>query len=697
VVGNLGFSSPGAPGGKQSAGPEHTLLRLAILGVVIVVTFVAMFSRLWFLQVLATEDYQQLARENRVRLVYTEPPRGRILDRNGNVLVDNRPSYALTVNKQLIDEPEEQTKTLKKLARLLLPKDFDLSKKSKKQQEQKKEFRRERRRTFKDLERRLNDVTVSPYKPVAVAYDVDPMLAVRIRDNAENYEGVGIEELPVRVYPQGKIAPQILGYIGEISQEDLKSPYFLQARPKYRAGDIVGKLGLERSYDRHLRGRPGIQRYVVNSAGEPIGAPIEVQAEQSGKDLVLSLDAAIQRVAENSLENGIMASRNAGYEAPDGGVVVMDPNDGGVVAMASFPTYDPALLSDGFSNKDARQLGWHTEDGSDDAMINRAAQAAVPPGSIFKVVTAGAAIANGLTDPYESIPCPGSYDYKEQVFANWTSADFGSVDLERSLTISCDTYYYELGKRLEEAYGPPSSAGGDGTEKFQKYMRLAGFGHPTGLDIAETSGRVPDEEWYEDWCPTVNPDLNFCRIGWLPGYTINMSIGQGDLSVSPLQMAVTFAAIVNGGNVLQPRLGWEIARSNEESGQLETQRAFKPSVRRKLPLDEATLSEMRAGLEAVTASGEGTATSAFAGYPMAQYPVAGKTGTAQIGSVDSGKNFAWFVSYAPADDPEYLVSVFIEKAGHGGESAAPVARQIFEAIFGIDEETDVQLGSDVSG
>ena len=692
MVGNLGFSSTGGPGGRQSTGPEHTLLRLAILGVVIVVTFVAMFSRLWFLQVLATEDYQQLARENRVRLVHTEPPRGRILDRNGKVLVDNRPSVALTVNKQLIDTPEEQRKTLKKLTRLLVPKDQDLSKKEKKTQ-----FKRDRRRTFKDLKSRLNDVTVSPYKPVAVAYDIDSSVAIRIHENPEDFEGVGIEDLPVRVYPQGKIAPQILGYAGEISQEDLKAPYFARARPKYRAGDIVGKLGLERSYDRHLRGRPGIQRYVVNSAGEPIGPPIEVQKEDSGKDLVLSLDADIQRLSEQSLENGIMAARDAGYEAPDGGVVVMDPNDGGVVAMASFPTYDPALLSDGFSNKDARQLGWKTEDGTDDAMVNRAAQAAVPPGSTFKVVTAGAAIANGLTDPNESIACPGSYDYKDQIFANWTSADFGSVALARSLTISCDTYYYELGVRLEEAFGPPSSAGGDGTERFQKYVRQAGFGHPTGLDIAETSGLVPDEEWYEDFCPEVNPDLNFCRIGWLPGYTINMSIGQGDLTVSPLQMAVTFAAIANGGNVVQPRLGREVGRTNEESGDLETQREFKPKVRRELPLDDTTLTEMRAGLEAVTASGEGTATSAFAGYPMEQYPVAGKTGTAQVGSSELNKNFAWFISYAPVDDPEYVIAVFIEKAGHGGESAAPVARQIFEGIAGIDDETEVQLGQDASG
>ena len=690
MVSNLGFSSAAGPGGKQPMGPERTLLRLAILAVVIVATFVAMFSRLWFLQVLATEDYQQLAAENRIRQVFTEPARGRILDRNGKVLVDNRPADALTVNKQLIDTPEEQRTTLRKLARLLVPKEPRLSKSDK------KDLKKERKRTFRDLKLRLNDVTVSPYKPVAVAYDVDPELAIRIDENFEDFEGVGIEELPVRVYPQGKIAAQILGYVGEISQEDLKNPYFADARPEYRAGDIVGKLGLERSYDRHLRGRPGIERYVVNSAGEPIGAPIPVQEERSGNDLVLSLDAEIQRLAERSLEDGILAARAAGYEAPDGGVVVMDPNDGGVVAMASFPTYDPSILADGFSNKEAKQLGWGTDDPGDDAMLNRAAQAAVPPGSTFKVVTAGAAIANGLTDPYESIPCPGFYEYKDQGFANWTSADFGSVALARSLAISCDTYYYELGRRLEEAYGPPTSAGGDGTEKFQKYMRLAGFGRPTGLEVGEASGLVPDAEWYEDFCPQVNPDLSFCRIGWLPGYTINMSIGQGDLTVSPLQMAVTFAAIVNGGDVVQPRLGWEVARTDEDTGNSETVKSFKPKVRRKLPLDDTALSEMRAGLEGVT-TGEGTATSAFAGYPMEQYPVAGKTGTAQIGSLDSGKNFAWFVSYAPADAPEYVVSVYIEKAGHGGESAAPVARQIFEGIFGIDDETDVQLGQDASG
>jgi penicillin-binding protein 2 len=685
MVSNFGFGTPTGPGGKPTSSHERGLLRLAILAVVIVGTFVAMFSRLWFLQVLASDDYRLLAKENRVRLVYTEPPRGRILDRNGKVLVDNRLAVALTVNKQLIDEPREQRRTLRKLARLLVPDDGKIKS---------KDLADERRRTFKDLRRRLNDITVSPYKPVAVAYDVDPEVAIRIGENHEDFRGVATELLPIRVYPQGRIAAQLLGYVGEISKEDLKDSYFRRARPKYAAGDLVGKLGLERSYDRYLRGRPGIQRYVVNSAGEPIGDAIDVQAEQEGRDLVLSLDADIQRLSERALEDGIMAARAGGYEAPDGGVVVMDPTTGGVIAMASFPTYNPSILSDGFSNEEAKRLGWKSEDPGDDAMINRAAQAEVPPGSTFKVVTAGAAIANGLSSATEYISCPGTYTYKDQPFNNWTTADFGSMNLSTALQVSCDTYFYELGARLENAYG---ASEGDETEKFQKYMRLAGFGHETGFDITEADGRVPDEEWYEEFCPLVNPDLSFCRLGWLPGYTVNMSIGQGDLTVSPLQMAVTFAAIVNGGSILEPRLGWSLTRANDATDEVETVREFEPKVRDELPLDDTTFGYMRAGLEAVTASGGGTATSAFYGYPMSTYPIAGKTGTAQIGSVDSGKNFAWFMSYAPADEPEYVVAVYIEKAGHGGESAAPVARQIYEGIFGIDEETDVQLGQDESG
>jgi penicillin-binding protein 2 len=671
---------------------ERTMVRLALLGLIIVALFVALFSRLWFLQVLASEDYRELAKENRVRRVYTEPERGRILDRNGVVLVENRLSLAVTVDRQVIDEKREQRNLLEKLARLLVD-EGDLPKKTPK----KKRVRvlsEMREKAFRELKRRLRDITVSPYKPVAVAYDVDPEDVYRIKENHENFRGVAVDEVPVRVYPEAKVAAQLLGYVGEISAEELKEDFFKKARPRYREGDIIGKAGLERAYDHSLRGTPGIQKVVVDSAGEVINSDF-VQKGVPGKDLRLSLDVRIQRITEQALTDGVLSARARGYEAPGGGVVVMDPNTGGVVAMASFPTYDPAILADGITNKEFASLGAKTpNDGSDDALLNRAFQSAVPPGSTYKVVTAGAAITNGLATPTELIDCNPVFPYRTTDFNNWTTADMGFMDLSRALEVSCDTYFYVLGARLEDKFGVVF---GDGTERFQDYMRKAGFGHGTGIDLpGENPGRVPDEEWCEDINRATNGAI--CGSGWLPGYSVNMAIGQGDLLVSPLQMGVTFAAIANGGDVIEPRLGWQITRTDAETGDPIVQREYEPRVVNELGLDDVTLGEMRTGLQDVVSGGSGTATSAFAGFPLDQYPIAGKTGTAQIGSVDSGKNFAWFISYAPATAPQYVVSVYIEKAGHGGDSAAPVARQIFEGIFELDDSTDVQIGSgDQSG
>jgi penicillin-binding protein 2 len=679
----------GAPAGK-SGGIDRMMLRLAVLGLIIVASFVALFSRLWFLQVLASDDYRLAARENRVRRVYSEPTRGRILDRDGKILVDSRQSLAVTVDRQIIDERKEQRRILRRITRLLV----DEEKLSR------RDAGAQLKETYRDLKRNLRVDTVSPYKPVAVAYDVDPRDVLVIEENPENFRGVGVDKVPVRIYPQGRVAAQILGYLGEISADELKLDYFKQARPRYNPGDIVGKLGVERVYDRFLRGRPRIEKVVVNSANEVIDQDL-VSEGRPGRDLVLSLDLEVQRLVEKALADGIGAARGAGYEAPNGAAVVMDPNSGGIVGMASYPTYDPSVLADGMSFAEQDMLQGNTpDDPADDALVNRATQAGIPPGSTFKVVTAGAAIANGVASPTEYIDCNPSYTFHEEEFNNWTFVDMGPMDLSRSLEVSCDTYYYVLGGRLEERFGPPRSAGGDGTERFQRYMRRAGFGHETGIDLAESEGRVPDEEW----CDAIHRETvaagwsePLCPQGWLPGYTINMSIGQGDLIVSPIQMAVTYSALVNGGKVLEPRVGQHIARTEAESGNEEVLRELKTRVRAQLPLDGVTFSEIREGLEGVVSGAGGTATSAFSGFPLDRFPLAGKTGTAQIGSLDSGNNFAWFMSYAPADLPQYVVAVYIEKAGHGGESAAPVARQIYEGIFEIDESTDVTLGQDASG
>jgi penicillin-binding protein 2 len=357
------------------------------------------------------------------------------------------------------------------------------------------------------------------------------------------------------------------------------------------------------------------------------------------------------------------------------------------------------MLADGITVKEFDVLGQGTpEDPDDDALLNRAIQNVVPPGSTFKPVTAGAAMWSGLASPYTSLDCDGSIVLPpgggpgSVVFNNWTLADFGYMGFPESLEVSCDTFYYQLGWNLEQRFGPVN---GDGTEKFQRYMRMAGFGHETGIDLRyEHSGLVPDRQW----CENVRKETDgaICPYGWLPGYTVNMSIGQGELLVSPLQMAVTYAAIANGGDVLQPRLGLALTRT-DPTGEQRVVREFKRRVVRRLPLDSAELAVIQQGLLDVTSSDQGTAASAFAGFPLHRYPVAGKTGSAQIGESELDINRAWFAAYAPADDPKYVVAVYLNRAGHGGESAAPVARQIFEGLFRIDRKTDVELGTDASG
>lgn len=649
---------------QKSGGVDKTMLRLAVMGILIVACFVALFSRLWFLQVLKAGEYRTLAKENRVRFVHTEPPRGRILDRNGIVLVDNRTSYALTVNRQVLENPRQRERVLRKIADLTGEK-------------------------LSDIKIRLEDTTVSPYKPVAVAKDIPNRARFKIIENRERFPGVDIGKIPVREYPQGPLAAHLLGYVKEISEEQLEWDHFKGARPAYGAGDIVGQSGLEYTYDKWLRGKPGVEKVVVNSSGEVIGTR-PTTAEEPGQDLVLSLDAGIQKAAQDALKAGVEVG-----EAVGGAVTVMDPKTGGIVAMASLPVYDPAVLADGITNKEFAKLN----DPERPVLFDRALQGERSPGSTFKVVTAGAAMATDVASPSEVIECPGVAVYPPEggpgsvPFYNWTSAHNGVIGFPKSLEISCNTFYYDLGWRMETAFGPLEILGGDGTERFQKYIRTAGFGRDTGIDLPnEADGRVPDLAWCKE-----NADIGYCPDGWLPGYTVNMSIGQGDLVVTPLQMAVTYAAIANEGEVMEPRVGDQIVKASaDEDEEGEVTRDIAAKVARELALDETELGVIQEGLVDVLMGAEGTARGAFAGFPLDQYPLAGKTGTAQIG--DTPDNDAWFISYGPVDDPQYVISVYVEKTwGHGGEVAAPVARQIWEEIFDIDHETDVQLGQDSSG
>lgn len=669
---------------SANQGIDRTVLRLAIFGICIMLAFVALFSRLWFLQVLAAPEYRELAKENRVRVVKSEPLRGRIIDRNGVVLVENATATAVTVDRQIIDAPWEIRRVTELLSDVLGEREWT-------------------------LRQRMKSELVSPYKPVPIAEDVPKKARDYILENQEDFfGGVDIEKVPSRRYPKGQVAPHILGYVNEISAEMLESDDFKDVRPGYEAGDIVGRDGLEYSYDRFLRGTPELLKVIVNSAGDVLSEQI-VREEKTGDDLVLYLDYGIQELTEEALKAGIFANRGS-YQSPAGAAVVMDPATGGILAMASFPDFNPRILADGLTFKEQNKLGGKTPNNpDDDAFINRAIQAQRAPGSVFKIVTAGAAMASGVASAATTLDCPGTKYYPPpslvdpgaaQPFNNWTSLDQGVMGFQKSLEVSCDTFYYELGWQLESTYG--RTWGGDNSEAFQKYARLSGLGHDTGIDLPnELSGLIPDWEWCKEiWEATKDDAIPTCGTKrgpvWLPGFTINMSIGQGDVLTTPLQMAVATSAVANGGTVWRPQVAMQMARPDENDVEQPT-RTFTPEATAELPLDEFELSVIQQGMVDVISGPSGTARAAFAGFPVTNIPVAGKTGTAELTTESTQLQDAWFVSYAPADDPKYVVVVYLEKSGNGGESAAPIAREIFEGLFGLDNSLDITLGEDDSG
>lgn len=626
-------------------GGERTRLRLAFLGMVALSLFSALVVRLWFLQVLAVDTYAQAAVENRVRLVPIEPARGKILDRNGEVLVRNRPSLVVSVRP---DGLADRQATLERLAGVLGT-------------------------SVEEIEARLADRRALPYTAIPVAADVPESRVVYILEHRDQFPGVVAETRPVRVYPKGNLAAHVLGYTGEITSDKLTAP----AYRGYRPGSVIGRSGVEAGYERDLHGEEGLVKLQVDASGKVKGGPLGRKDPKPGRDLVTSIDAGVQALAEESLLLGLQRARTIyhketakRYLAPAGGAVVLDPGTGEVIALASYPTYDPGIFVGGISRSDFDALN------ADPArpLINRATQAQFPPGSTFKAVTAAAALQDGIASPSGRYPCPGSARHYDQTFRNWRSSDGGSITVSQALVESCDTVFYGFGAEFWRRFRR-----GEG-ERLQEYARQFGFGARTGIEIEESAGRVPDEGWLKT--THARYPQAFPYSVWLPGYTINMTIGQGDLVSTPLQLAGAYAAIANGGTVLRPHIGLRVLEDGKEV------RAVAPEEIRKLPVSQVNLDAIRRGLEGVAGAQGGTARGAFAGFPLDQVPVAAKTGTADLQTKPPKQPFAWFVAYAPSQNPKYLVAVMLEEAGHGGETAAPVARRILEGLFGLPR-TDI--------
>jgi len=641
----------------------RTGLRLKVLAGLVAFMFAALTTRLWFLQVLATERYRSEAARNSVRLVRVPAPRGRILDDQGNILVGNRMSIEVTVNRQQVGD--RRNEVLFKLSELLgVP--------------------------VKILRQRLEDPRYYSFTPVPVAIDVSKRVAFYIAEHKDQFPGVTWVETPVRVYPYGTLASHVLGYLGSISAKQLGDPAFAG----YDQNDLVGTSGVEAQYEHQLVGEKGYVKYLVNAAGRTL-REIGYQAPAPGNDLVLTLDADIQKLAEGSLAYGMKQARGIFDEASGenlrataGAVVVMDPNTGAVLAMASSPTYDPRIFEGGFTQREFDRL---TAPYANNPLLNRAIAGQYPPGSTYKPFVALSGMARGFLSMTGSYPCPPTYQVPEdphhQVWSNWSSVNLGYMSLARALAVSCDTVFYPVGYDYWRVYYPPPQLDGDPSndsqppkEPLQHDLRAIGFGAPTHVDLpGEQDGRVPDAEWkskiHEEY-PKLFPDGQ-----WFPGDFVNMSIGQGDTLVTPLQLAAAYSAIANGGRLCVPHLGLRIQGADGAPI-----RRIRPRCNRRVPFSQE-LSYVRQALTEVPVSG--TAAAAFQGFPFWEVPVAGKTGTAQVAP---DQDYSWFAAMAPADDPRYVVVALVEQGGHGSTTAAPIVRNIIEGLFGLPRSGFVSGG-----
>ena len=628
-------------------------LRLGVLGVIAVSLFAALFARLWYLQVLASPEYRVQAIALQRREVVEPAPRGRILDRNGVVLVDNQLSYVVSLDRRLLAEldDDERVELLGRLVGHLAPTEPGI--------------------TVEILEQRLASERFSPYTPVPVAEGIPEQLAVFLRERQADFDDVVlVESRAIRRYPYGRLASHVLGYVGAINDEEFGAAE--AATPgEYQLTDEIGKAGVERTYEAELRGEPGRRILEVDAEGNTV-RQLSYTEPVAGNDIVLSIDFTIQAMAEQALRDELARARERRVAAgsppnvsPAGAVVVTDVVEGSVVAMASFPDFDPSTFVDGIDDAEWTAL---TFEGSFNPLLNRAIQGEYAPGSTFKLITAYGGLASGTITPEYVWRDAGVYTVpncrgESCRFRNAGSRVYGNVDLREALTVSSDTYFYDIGARMwfaREQLGDP----------IQDAARLFGMGADSGVPLPnERSGRVMTPEEYaarNQENPTAFPDGD-----WQAGDNVNIAIGQGEMLVTPLQLANAYGAVANGGTLHQPN----IVREIRAGGTDEVVRSIEPRVLRQIEFQPGWREALLDGFVGVTTNPEGTAAGTFSGFP--NWVVAGKTGTAQVfGKADT----AVFAAFAPADAPRYAAAAFLEESGFGGVAAAPVVRRILEPL-----------------
>jgi penicillin-binding protein 2 len=604
--------------------PAQFALRVAVLGGIALVMFAIIFLRLWYLGVLSGDSYLAEAQNNQVREFTVQAPRGEIFDRQGRPMVKNRTALALQVKPtELPRKPRRRKEVIERLAE---PAGMPAER-----------IRREIRRQTRDL----------PASPVTLRRDVPHELVYFLRENQAHFPGVSVERVYVRRYPQGTLGAHLFGYVREVDAEELESPRYEGLQP----GDMVGKEGVEFTYDGLLRGINGASRVQVDARGRPTGRQLSEREPRAGSDLWLSIDAGVQRAGEAALSS----------RGNPGAFVVMDVRSGEVIGMGSHPTYDPSIFARPVVPESLyEQL---TSDATSAPITNRAVQGLYPTGSTQKALTAIAALADGGLTPERVINDPGSITIGGITFSNAGDASFGAIELPRALQVSSDVFFYTLGMEMNEA----TDEGG----ALQEWLKKLGLGAPTGIDLlGEGTGLVPTPEWRNDLYRKGLTDRP-----WSVGDNVNLSIGQGDLQANPLQMAVGYAAIANGGDIVRPHVGM---RAVEPTGRVIQE--IDPAPRRHVDIDPSWQRAIMAGLRDAAMAPGGTSYGVFGGFPV---DIAGKTGTAER---PPHGDQSWYVALAPYPDPKYVVAVTIEEGGFGADAAAPATQEILTELLNVRPE-----------
>ncbi len=651
--------------------PQSHRLRLAILAAVTISLFVPLVARLWYLQIIKETAFIERAADNTTETIIELAPRGRILDSEGRILVDNRPSIVVTIDKEEMATVGENS-----LTDLF----FDLA----------TEISRSGNLTkVTQIEEAYRSTRYGPFAQVPVVQDISEELQIYLAEYSYRFPGVNTTVTTVRDYPYGTVAAHILGYVGLLSENEMAS--VVNKEKTYLANDEIGKSGIELFYEDALRGTPGRKVVTVDKFNNILEINEETAAK-AGSDVQLTINIDLQALAEKELERGLNLARQQPtkfeeegvviFNAPAGAMVLMDPNDGSILAMASHPTFDPELFVSGISQDDFDDL---TDPGNYLPLLNRSIQGQYPPGSTFKPFTAYAALDTGLIGS-RGILGVDSLFYDEGIFTipnceggtcqfqNAGEAEYGDVDLRLALTYSSDVYFYNLAANFDILPGFD-------LESVQVAARYFGYGVRTGVTLAdEGSGRIPTpasrREAYRQ-----NPEA-FLTGQWLTGDTLNTSIGQGDVLATPLQIANAYSALVNGGTLYAPNLGMRVL--DPITGNTEVE--FAPRILREIYLPETISEPILDGLAGVTTwradnGTEGTAYEAFKDFPHDDWPVSGKTGTSEKQAADRLiADYGLFVGWGPNPEPEYVAVIVLEEAGFGGQVAAPVIRKYFEYI-----------------